>query len=152
MRENNSFRYVRNNEEYQYSTAAPAIAPRRSNPNRQERPEQRKAKKRTGRFSFQGMVIVAAAFAFLAIVMVNYVRVQSELTSTRKAVASKQVALNNLTSDNDELYSRIVNSVDLDQIEAIARGELGMKYAGEGQIITYTSAGNDYMRRVDSNN
>jgi len=154
MRENNnSFRYVsRNNEEYQYGSAAPAYAPRRSNPGHQERPEHRKAKRRHSRFSLLGMGIVIGAFAFLACMMVNYVRVQSELTSTVKAVANKQVALNNLVSDNDELYSRIISSVDLEQIEATARGELGMNYAGDGQVITYASVGNDYMRKVDSSN
>ncbi len=153
MRENNSFRYVRNaEEEYQYGSAAPAYAPRRSNPGHQERPGQRKATRRNTKFSFTGMLMVVGAFAFLAWMMVNYVRVQSELTSTVKSVASKQVQLTNLTSDNDELYSRIISSVDLEQIEFIARSELGMKYAQEGQVITYTSVGNDYMRKVDSSN
>lgn len=153
MRENNSFRYVRDSKaDYQYGSAAPAYAPRRSNPGQQERPGQRKARRPHSKFSFQGFLCVAAAFAFLAVMMVNYVRVQSEFTSTVKSVASKQVALNNLISDNDEYYSRIVSSVDLDEIETVARGELGMKYAGEGQVITYSSVGNDYMRKVDNGN
>lgn len=151
MRENNSFRYVRNNDEYQYGSAAPAYAPRRSNPEQQQKPGLKNRRKRSS-FSFKGMVLVAGAFAFLAVVMVNYVRVQSELTSTVKDVAGKEVALNKLVSDNDEFYSRIISSVDLDEIETIARSELGMKYAGEGQVITYTSVGNDYMRKVDSGN
>lgn len=152
MRENTtSFRYMRNQDSaYQYGSAAPAYEPRRRKPGEYERPEQRKSHKRDSRFSFKGLFFVIPAFAFLAIVMVHYVTVQSELTSTVKTVAGKEIALSKLTSDNDELYSRIINSVDLDDIEAIAKGELGMTYAGEGQIITYTSVANDYMRKVDS--
>lgn len=139
-----------NSAAYQYGSAAPAYEPRRSNPNHQERPE-RRTEHRKSKFSLVGTILVAAAFAFLAIKIVDYVRIQSELTSTVKAVASKEVQLSKITSDNDELYSRIISSIDLGRIETIAREELGMSYATEGQIITYTPVTNDYMRKVDSN-
>ena len=83
--------------------------------------------------------------------MVNYVQLQSELTAKIKSVANKQIELNNLKSYNDEHLARITGSVDLESIESIARGELGMTYASEGQVITYESAGNDYMRKADGN-
>lgn len=46
------------------------------------------------------------------------------------------------------MYSRITNSIDLEEIRRIAIGELGMTYAKEGQIESYSSEGNDYMRRA----
>ena len=52
---------------------------------------------------------------------------------------------------NDEEYSRITSSIDLEEIKRIAIGELGMTYAKEGQIITYDSVENDYMRQVSGN-
>ena len=49
---------------------------------------------------------------------------------------------------NDEEYSRIESSVNLEQIKQIAINELGMTYAGEGQIVEYSSEGSDYVRQV----
>ena len=53
---------------------------------------------------------------------------------------------------NDEAYSRITGNIDLEEIKRIAIGELGMTYAQEGQIITYSNVGNDYMRQVTNTN
>ncbi len=63
-------------------------------------------------------------------------------------VAKKESELNRLKLSNDEEYSRITNSIDLEEIRRIAIGELGMTYAKEGQIESYSSEGNDYMRRA----
>lgn len=54
--------------------------------------------------------------------------------------------------ENDEEYNRINSNIDLEEIKRIAIGELGMTYAGEGQIITYSHVGNDYMRKVSGDN
>lgn len=149
------------NDNYNYGTAAPAYETRRyarpereyeDNRRNQHSTSRRQAQKRRLNVSPIGMLFVTAAFAFLAIVMINYVQLQGELTSTVKNVAKKQVALTNLVSANDEAYSRVISSVDINDIEQIARGELGMRYATEGQVITYTSVGNDYMRKVGGNN
>ncbi len=107
--------------------------------------------RKSSSFSLLGFSIAGIAFVVFAITMVNYVQLQSELSNKIRTVASKQVQLNNLESANDEHYARITSSVDLESIENIARGELGMKYATEGQVVTYASAGNDYMRRADGN-
>lgn len=40
-----------------------------------------------------------------------------------------------------------MSNVDLDEIKRIAIGELGMKYAKEGQVITYSGEGSDYVRQ-----
>ena len=39
-------------------------------------------------------------------------------------------------------------TLDLEEIKRVAIGELGMTYAKEGQIITYTAEGDDSMRKV----
>ena len=56
--------------------------------------------------------------------------------------------LNTLKLDNDEEYSRITSNIDLEEVKRIAIQELGMKYAEEGQIVTVTGGGSDYMRQV----
>ena len=56
--------------------------------------------------------------------------------------------MNTLKLDNDEEYSRITNNIDLEEVKRVAIQELGMKYAEEGQIVTVTGGGSDYMRQV----
>ena len=51
--------------------------------------------------------------------------------------------------ENDETYTKIMSSVDLEEIKRIAINELGMKYAKEGQVITYSGEGSDYVRQYD---
>ncbi|MBR1862287.1 MAG: hypothetical protein IJ796_10610 [Lachnospiraceae bacterium] len=138
--------------EYEYGSAARDYDYRQSRLLREEyEPHRARRPRKANSFSLLGFTIAGIAFVIFAINVVNYVQLQSELTRKVKTVASKQIELNNLISSNDEHYSRITSSVDLESIESIARGELGMTYAGEGQVVTYTSAGNDYMRKADSN-
>ena len=139
-----------NREYYEFgSVARNSAAPERRYDPEYERKSVRRPKSRS--FSVLGFAIAGIAFVLFAISMVNYVQLQSELTAKIKSVANKQIELNNLKSYNDEHLARITGSVDLESIESIARGELGMTYASEGQVITYESAGNDYMRKADGN-
>ncbi len=139
-------------ENYQYGAAArdPYEVERRVYEPGRERRHGRKNRRQSA-FSVLGFAIAGVAFVVFAISVINYVQLQSELTAKVKSVAAKQVKLNDLESSNDEHYARIMSSVDLESIESIARGELGMTYASEGQVVTYVSAENDYMRRADGN-
>ena len=87
------------------------------------------------------------SFAICAYMMVSYVRLRSELTEMNRSVTAKRSELSSMISHNDAEYNRIMASVDLSEIEAIARGELGMTYASEGQICFYSGETSDYMRR-----
>ena len=88
------------------------------------------------------------AVCICAIVLINYVQLQSEITTTVKQISTMESQLNTMRLTNDENYNRVVSNVDLEEVRKIAIGELGMTYAKEGQIITYENAGSDYMRRV----
>ncbi|MBO7096653.1 MAG: hypothetical protein J6V94_06800, partial [Lachnospiraceae bacterium] len=92
-----------------------------------------------------GLAIVS--FAVCAFLMVTYVRLRSDLTEISRSVTAKRSELSAMISRNDAEYNRIMASVDLASIEAIARGELGMTYADEGQICFYSGETGDYMRR-----
>ena len=87
------------------------------------------------------------SFAICAYMMVSYVRLRSELTEMNRSVTAKRSELSSMISHNDAEYNRIMSSVDLSEIEAVARGELGMTYASEGQICFYSGETSDYMRR-----
>ncbi|MDE5865346.1 MAG: cell division protein FtsL, partial [Lachnospiraceae bacterium] len=56
--------------------------------------------------------------------------------------------LNDLRLANDEEYNRITSSIDLEEVRRIAVQELGMRYAEEGQIVSFTSENNDYVKQL----
>ena len=77
-----------------------------------------------------------------------YIGLQSDITNSIKNISRLESRLNTLKLDNDEEYSRITSNIDLEEVKRIAIQELGMKYAEEGQIVTVTGGGSDYMRQV----
>lgn len=101
--------------------------------------------------SFGYVAFLLAALCLSGLVLINYVQLQAELTTRVRSISDMEKTLNNLKLENDEEYSRITSSIDLEEIKRIAIGELGMTYAREGQIILYTNEGNDYMRQVAGN-
>lgn len=98
------------------------------------------------------VMFLVGALCVAALVLVNYVQLQAELTNLTKSVASSQSTLNRMKISNDEEYNRILSSINLEEIKRIAIAELGMVYAQEGQIIEYENESGDYMRQVTENN
>ena len=117
--------------------------PRRSISN-----EARKNREKARHMSLGYVIFLVAALCCTGVVLVNYLQIQSNVTRAAEVVADKEQELNNLKLSNDETLNRINSSIDVEEIKRIAIGELGMTNASEGQIITYTSEGNDYLRRV----
>ncbi len=83
---------------------------------------------------------------FIGSVLV-YISLQSELSNSVDEIATLQGQYENLKKANDEDYAEINNSVDNEEIRRIAIEELGMHYASDGQIISYSDDYvNDYVR------
>lgn len=121
-------------------------------PVRKPHPEARKNREKAKHMSAGYVVFLAVALCTAAFILVNYIQLQSELTTLTKTVADKESELNTLRLSNDEHYNRIMSSIDLEEIKRVAIGELGMIYAKEGQIVEYDSEEGDYMRRVTGSN
>lgn len=96
-----------------------------------------------GYVMFLVIALVSAAF-----VLIGYIRLQSQMILTVKNIAALESELNNLKLSNEEEYNRAVSSVDLEEIRQVAIGELGMRYAKEGQIINVSGEGSDYVRQL----
>lgn len=94
------------------------------------------------------VLFLVAAMLVTAGVLINYIQLQSEITNNVEQISCMESRLNDLKLANDEEYSRITSSIDLEEIKRIAIGELGMQYASEGQIVTYTNEGSDYVKQV----
>lgn len=129
----------------------PLQRPRRQTPGIQPA-EVRKNREKALHMSAGYVLFLVTALLTTAFILVNYIQLQSELTGLNKMVTVKEKELNSLRVENDEAYSRIVNSVDLEEIRRIAVQEFGMIYAKEGQIVIYENNGHDYMRQVTEDN
>lgn len=95
------------------------------------------------------VLFLIAALVSAAVILIGYIKIQSELTITLRNISVLESELNNLKLSNDEDYSRAASSVDLEEIRRVAIGELGMRYAKEGQIITISGEGSDYVRQLE---
>ncbi len=94
------------------------------------------------------VLFLAFAMVISGIILISYIRLQSDITNSINHIASLESQLNDLKLSNDEEYSRIESSVNLEEIKRIAIEELGMTYAAEGQVVEYASEGGDYVRQI----
>lgn len=94
------------------------------------------------------VVFLTCAMLVAGLILTKYIGLQSDITNSIKSISRLESELNNLKLDNDETYSRITSSIDLDEVKRIAIQELGMRYAEEGQIITFSGEGSDFVRQI----
>ena len=98
--------------------------------------------------NFGYVLFLIVALVVSACILMSYIRLQSDLITSVQEVAKLESQLNDLKLSNDEDYARAVSSVDLEEIRKVAIGELGMRYAKEGQIINVSGEGTDYVRQL----
>lgn len=94
--------------------------------------------------------VLFLSFALIATgcILVGYIKLQSDITNSIKNISRLETQLNDLRLANDEEYNRITSRVDLEEVRRIAIQELGMQYAKEGQIVTFESENNDYVKQI----
>ena len=97
-----------------------------------------------GYVTFLSIVSVACLF-----ICVNYLKLQAQVTESRKQISRMESSYSDLKLSNDAAYSKAVSSVDLDKIRDIAINELGMVYANQDQIVTYEKQDKDYVRQYE---
>lgn len=108
----------------------------------------RKNRERAKHMSAGYVLFLCAALVVTGIILINYIGLQSDITNSVKHISTLEKQLNDLKLANDEEYSRITSSVNLEEIKRIAIQELGMQYAEEGQIISFVSQNNDYVKQL----
>jgi len=116
----------------------------RKKPSMAVRKNQEKAKRMNPAY----VLFLTTALLVSGFILIGYIRLQSEITNSINHIAALESELNALRLSNDEEYSRIESSVNLEEIKRIAIEELGMTYAAEGQVVEYSSEGSDYVRQV----
>ena len=116
-----------------------------------ERRERRHAEKSNVQYvNVLYMIFLAAASCMVLWSCVNYLQLQAETTSRVKHIASLETDLEDLRKENNDNYTRIMTSVDLDHIRDVAINELGMVYAEPNQVILYDGGTDDYVRQNGS--
>lgn len=138
---------------YVYGSAAPKVDIRHEVEDEKRKVHRVSRETRKNRKKLHSMSPAYAAVFLVCLcltmgVIMWYVNLQSLVVSKVTDINRMESELNNLRQANDEEKLRIDNSIDLEEIKRIAIGELGMTYPEEGQIISYTSVGTDYMRKV----
>lgn len=93
------------------------------------------------------MIFLAAAACMVLWSCIHYLQLQEETTSRVKNIAALETQLEDLRKENDDNYTRIMTSVDLDYIRDVAINELGMVYAQEDQVVLYDGGTRDYVRQ-----
>lgn len=138
---------------YGNTVTKPAYEPKR----RIEEPEQskpasrqvRKNRKKALHMS-KGYVVFLAVMAVAALaVCVNYVQLQSQLTSRSKNITAMQEELSSMKEENNTKYNVIMDSVNLEDIRTRAMNELGMIYANKDQIVEYDNPTGDYVKKYE---
>lgn len=118
-------------------------------PRRQLSAETRKNREKAYHMNMGYVAFLFLAMLIAGYVLIGYIQVQADMTSQIETIASLESHLNDLRLTNDEELTRINSSINLEEIKRIAIGELGMVYATEGQIVTYTNEGSDYVRQME---
>lgn len=126
--------------------ALPAYEPRR--PQKKISNRTRKNRERALHMNVGTVLSMAVAMVAAGLILTVYLTLQSDITNSMKRIASLESTLNEMKMENDENYSRITSSVDLEEVKRIAMQELGMRYAEEGQIIRFNGEGSDYIRQI----
>ncbi len=82
----------------------------------------------------------------------SYVYLQAETQDTMASIASLEGEISSLKADNAAEQNRISASENLSQVKDVAQNQLGMVYAGNGQIVYYTVEESDYMTQYQDVN
>lgn len=90
-------------------------------------------------------IMVIGAIMIMSFVAISYVSLQSQVTSLRNQKGQLTSEYESMKLANDLYQEEMNSSVNLKEIERIAVEELGMKMAGEGQVMTYANDFDDYV-------
>ena len=115
-----------------------------ANPKQQNQQKEVSQRVRTNRSKAMHMnrgyvTFLAVAAMVTLFACVQYLQLQSDITSRSKHITSMQQELADAREANTTKYNAVVNSMNLEEIREKAMTELGMVYAAADQIVEYKS-------------
>lgn len=124
------------------------VVPRQQEPVRRAGKNVRRNRDRALYMNIGYVLFLVAAVVATAFILTGYLTLKADITSSIKKISRMESTLNELKLSNDENYDRIISNINLEEVKRIAIQELGMSYAKEGQIISFSSEGSDYVRQT----
>ena len=109
--------------------------------------EERRKNSRRVRLHLYNILTIFASVAIVIMVVFGYIKLQTEVTKDRVTLSKLKAEYEELKRSNDLYKDRIDSNIDLGEVARIAREDLGMKIAGEGQIIIYSGCIDDYVKQ-----
>lgn len=91
------------------------------------------------------VMFLAVAAVVALIVCVNYIKLQSSITSRAENITALQEKLADLKESNNTKYNSIMDSVNLEDVSKKAQEELGMVPASSDEIVTYDQPATNYV-------
>ncbi len=104
------------------------------------RNRQRELQMSRGYVVFLTVCVLITAFS-----SVMLVKMQAQMTSRMRSVASLESQVIDLKADNDARYKSLTTSVDLNHIKEVATKKLGMSYPKEKQVVYYSVENTNFM-------
>lgn len=117
-------------------------------PHRVTKPKRHSKSKQVMNLGF--VMFLTAALSVTAFTCIQYIKLQSSITTHVTKISSLEKQLEELRAENDDMENRIKGSVCLEDIKKRAMDDLGMTYASQDQIVVYESDGTDYVRQFVS--
>lgn len=107
----------------------------------------RRNREKALRMNLPYVVFLTIASIATVFVCINFLKLQAQGITYRTEIANLESRLSTMKLANDNAYEDAVSSVNMDEVKTIAINELGMEYADEGQVITYSNQDGDYIRQ-----
>lgn len=150
--------HVSGRQMYVYGNTAPkpSYEPERrhdrspSEPKKRTSAQVRRNRRQASYMNMAYLVFLTCAAIIALIVCVNYVKIQSSITSRTKNITVLQEELADLKEANNTKYNAVMDSVNLDEIRTKAQEELGMVYASPEEIVVYDSPAMDYVDQCEA--
>lgn len=102
----------------------------------------------TSYMSFRSVIFMLVLITGMTAVLLLYIKLQSDVTSTSGEVADLEKQLMELRSQNDAAYNEINDGISLEEVREKAINELGMKYSDRDQIVIYSGEEKDSVHQV----
>ena len=114
---------TRRNAYYVHGNTVRSIQPNREITERPKKKVNKSVKRNQERAKHMNagyVLFLSVALVVTGMVLVYYIGLQSDITNSVKHIATLERELNDLKVANEENYSRIMSSVDLEEIRRIA--------------------------------
>lgn len=106
---------------------------------------QKKQAKTHFKMSLGYLIFLSLATIMVGYVLCGYIRLQSDITTQVDDISTMESRLHDLTMTNEEEYTRLMGTIDLEEINLIARQKLGMVNPSSEQVVEISSSTDDYV-------